>query len=435
MGKEKKYSAIANDPVTKRWHENLRRGSEVTATVAVRRLGRVCELLELDPKRLVAGAKKNPKRFQDALEDMVARLEAERKSPGYIVGLLKVVRSLLRYHDVVLTRKIKISNSGATPTIEDEQVPSQEELSRLLRSARPRIRVAMALLAFADLRPETLANFSGSDGLRLKDLPEMRVAGGEVTFARMPAMVAVRANLSKTRHKYFTFLSSEGCTYLKEYLEFRLRGGEKLAAESPLIGHERQAAAKNEFLRTQQLGDEIRECMRAAGVRKRPYVLRAYAETQLIIAESKGKISHPYLQFIAGHKGDIEARYSTNKGRLPPDMIEGMREAYKHCEPFMGTVAQPLEQASVVKEAKIEAIKTVAKNLFGVDLAEVRIAHEHELGRELNGEEEIQLYEREMLEAKRHHADELMNYLFADQEFAEMVRRKLRERAAKERIS
>ena len=53
--------------------------------------------------------------------------------------------------------------------------------------------------------------------------------------------------------------------------------------------------------------------------------MRAYAETQLIIAESKGKISHPYLQFIAGHKGDIESRYSTNKGKLPPDMIEDIR--------------------------------------------------------------------------------------------------------------
>jgi len=43
-------------------------------------------------------------------------------------------------------------------------------------------------------------------------------------------------------------------------------------------------------------------------------VLRAYCDTNMIIAESKGKISHPYMQFIIGHKGDIEARYSTNKG-------------------------------------------------------------------------------------------------------------------------
>jgi len=26
-----------------------------------------------------------------------------------------------------------------------------------------------------------------------------------------------------------------------------------------------------------------------------------------------------------GHKGDIEARYTTNKGRLPEDVVEDMR--------------------------------------------------------------------------------------------------------------
>ena len=54
-------------------------------------------------------------------------------------------------------------------------------------------------------------------------------------------------------------------------------------------------------------------------------MLRAYFDTNMIIAESKGKISHPYLQFLMGHKGNIEARYSTNKGVLPPDTIEDMR--------------------------------------------------------------------------------------------------------------
>jgi hypothetical protein len=48
----------------------------------------------------------------------------------------------LRYNDVILTRRIKISNSTATPTIENEQVPSQEELARILRASPPRIKVA-----------------------------------------------------------------------------------------------------------------------------------------------------------------------------------------------------------------------------------------------------------------------------------------------------
>ena len=172
--------------------------------------------------------------------------------------------------------------------------------------------------------------------------------------------------------------------------------GEKPTTTSPLITHERIEAATKPFMLTRKITELIRKAMRKAGVHKRPYVLRAYAETQLIIAESKAKIIHPYLQFIAGHKGDIEARYSTNKGRLPPDMIEDIREAYRRCEPFLSTIAQPTEQMTIIKEAKIEALKSIAKTMFGIDLLEVKIAKENEENRELTQDETIELFETEM---------------------------------------
>ena len=50
-------------------------------------------------------------------------------------------------------------------------------------------------------------------------------------------MVVVRATLSKAKHRYFTFLPQEGCTYLSEYLENRIREGENLKPDSPVIGH------------------------------------------------------------------------------------------------------------------------------------------------------------------------------------------------------
>jgi len=394
--KGKKYIDFEKNEDLQRWLRNIRRGSPVHADIVRRQLGKICEMLSTTPQGMVESAKNDLKRFQDSLEDLVTRLEAEKKSPGYIVGLLKAVRSWLRYNDIVLTRRIKVSNRNATPTIEGEQVPSQEELSRIFRASPARIRLAEALMAFGDLRPESIGNYDGSDGLMLKDFPELKIKGGKVEFEKIPTMLVIRPSLSKTRSKYFTFLSEEGCTYLKEYLEERVRNGEKLTPEAPLIGHERPGAAEKRFAQTRKITHFIRKYMRAAGVFKRPYVLRAYAETQLIIAESKGKISHPYLQFIAGHKGDIESRYSTNKGVLPPNMIEDMRKCYKDCEQFLSTIAQPLEQASIVKESKIEALKSIAKSLLGIDLLEVKVAKERELKRELTKDEEIELFENEI---------------------------------------
>jgi hypothetical protein len=402
MRGEHKYSALLEDEHIGRWAKNLARGSPITSEVALRRLGRLCELLSLSPKEIVAKARRDLAGFQDSLEDLVAQLESEHKSPGYILGILKAVKSWLRYNDVTLTRKIKITNSTATPTIENEQVPSQDELARIFRASPSRVKIAVALIAFADLRPQTVGNHNGLDGLMLKDLPEVRIENGEVKFEKIPIMIVVRPTLSKTKHKYFTFLSSEGCTYLKEYLDQRLRCGERVAPETPLIGHERPRKATKRFLLTRKVTHLIRMCMRKAGIRKRPYVLRAYAETQLIIAESKGKISHPYLQFIAGHKGDIESRYSTNKGVLPPDMIEDMRKCYKSCEPFLGTTIRQVEQADIVKEAKVEALKSIAKTMFGIDLTEVKIAKEKKSGKQLNPDEEIELLEIEIKKLREH---------------------------------
>jgi hypothetical protein len=248
------------------------------------------------------------------------------------------------------------------------------------------------------LRPETLGNHDGTDGLELRDLPEVRIIADkkQVEFDKIPTRVNVRANLSKTRQKYFTLLGSEGCTYLKEELEARMRRGEELTPESSVIEYERLSVKDRPHLKTRKITGLIRKAMRKAGVYKRPYVLRAYAETQLIIAESKGKISHPYLQFIAGHKGDIEARYSTNKGSLPPDMVDGMRNAYKDCEPFLSTLADLAQQSTIVKEAKIEALKSVAKSMFGIDLLDVKIAKENKEKKELNQDETIELFEIEI---------------------------------------
>jgi hypothetical protein len=107
-------------------------------------------------------------------------------------------------------------------------------------------------------------------------------------------------------------------TCIEEYLEDRVKQGERLGKDSPLLGFDPRGVKKNRFLRTTLVTRDIREA-----------ILRAYCDTNMIIAETKGWISHPYLLFIMRHRGDIEARYSTNKGVLPPNMIEDMRKAYK----------------------------------------------------------------------------------------------------------
>jgi hypothetical protein len=156
------------------------------------------------------------------------------------------------------------------------------------------------------------------------------------------------------------------------------------------------AKKEDHFLRTTLVTRDIKEAILRAGFNWRPYVLRAYFDTNMIFAESKGKISHPYLQFLMGHKGDIEARYSMNKGILPPEMIEDIRKCYKDSGSYLTTLTPPLEQSSIVMEAKIETLKSMAKSLLDIDLMEVKIAKERELGKDLEADETIELFECEL---------------------------------------
>lgn len=339
---------LEEEPDFRRWYENLSMGSKLTAKEGARMLYRFLKNHEdiSTPRELVEIARRDRREVEDILQDFVTRLHGEGKSGNYIANYLKVVRSWLNFNDVQLVRKIKIPNRNRTPTIEDERVPTQEELAIILRASKPRGACSVVLMAQSGLRPQVLGKTDGSDGLEIRDLPEMLVENGMISFTAKPTMVKVRRELSKAKHRYFTFLGEEGCTYLKEYLERRMAEGETLEPRSPVIavyqGWERAGyrinTLDNAHITRKSVTKEIREAMRPR-FEWRPYVLRAYFDTMLLIAESQGKITHAYRQFFMGHTGDIEARYTTNKGRLPESMIEDMREAYKRSQKFLQTTA------------------------------------------------------------------------------------------------
>ncbi len=335
MTMQPKYQELLLDEDVRRWFENLRAKSVLTATVALRNLGHYCELTETTPKEILNRARINEKDFRYEFTDFVRKLEKEGKAGSYIARFKKVILSWLKFNDIRLQLTVNISGENETPTIANERVPSREELARIMRKATSRGRVAIAIMAFSGLRPESLGDYEGTDGLRLGDLKELKLSD-EIQFDKIPVTVMVKSKLSKARHQYFSFIGEEGATYIKEYLEERRKQGEELTYESPLLQFDVRGVKKNAFLRTTLVTRDIREAIAQAGLKMRPYVLRAYFSTALDIAESKGMISHPWRQFIMGHKGDIEARYSTNK-RLPPDMIEEMRESYKKCLKYMET--------------------------------------------------------------------------------------------------
>lgn len=359
-----RWAKLLEDDEFRRWHENLARGSHATAVERARVLYRFLNIHDMTARALVDLAQQDRRRVEDLLSDFVDKLLKEGKSPGYVENYLKAVKSWLEYNEIRLVRRIKIGNRGATPTIDDERVPTAEELRTILCYAGERAKCSIGFIAFAGLRPEVLGTERGVNGLRVGDLPEMKIEKDRVFFAKIPPMVVVKANLSKIKKRYFTFLASEGCDYLQAYLEKRLALGEQLSCESPVIavapGYEEMGKSPtnrgSKFITTKNVTREIRESIRPR-FKWGPYVLRAYFDTQLLVAENHGKISHAYRQFFMGHKGDMEARYTTNKGRLPEEVIEDMRASFKNCEGYVSTRPQSREE-----DPELTTIRTMVES-------------------------------------------------------------------------
>lgn len=375
MRKARWAHLLEESPDFGRWFDNLARGSEATAGESARVLYRFLRIHDLTPAGLAEMGMEDVRAVEDLLMDFVTRLHGEGKAPGYIENYVKAVRSWLMFNGVRLVRRIKIGNLGSTPTIEDERVPTQDELRQIIGYAGSRGRCSISLMALAGLRPQVLGNRTGTDGLEVRDLPEMKLEAGRTAFSKIPTMVVVRPSLSKAKHRYFTFLAEEGCDHLKAYLERRLALGEELGPRSAVIavkaGHEATGFRDHGDLdsghvATRTVTNEIRRAMRPR-FKWRPYVLRAYFDTQLLIAENHGKISHAYRQFFMGHVGDIEARYTTNKGRLPEALIEDMRRRFTDSEGYLST------RKTEDKDPELTAIRTMVESgVLDLDKPNVR---------------------------------------------------------------
>ena len=286
---------LDSDENVRRWHANLARASPLTADSRIRRLNMFRKNTGTTPAEMVRIGKESSMKAEDMILDYVTWMETQNYAPGYIGDVVKALKSWLSYNYVDIRRKIKIANAQVPVTLQDEQVPTAAQLESIMNAADPRTRASMSLMAFAGVRPQVIGNHDGADGLRVSDIEGLAVrdSGSAVMLERTPAMVTIRPQVSKAGHKYFTFLTSQGCSYLLGYLRGRVAAGEALGPDSALICRKRAGRGPltdgSEFVTTKAVTYPMRAAIRSV-IRARPYVLRAYFDTQLLMAESNGCI-------------------------------------------------------------------------------------------------------------------------------------------------
>jgi hypothetical protein len=366
-GRPPKYVHLLDDRNVERWYEQTAKGARETANVFLRRLGHVCEKYETTPQRIARLGKKG---IRDLLADIIDDMDSHGYAGGYIASTMKVVKSWLRFNlRPVSDIRLRIPRANETPTVAQEMIPTKEELQKVFNAKSIRAKVAVAFAAFTAVRPEVLGK--GDEGLTLGDIVDLEWDSEKkiMLFKNMPAAVRVRPALSKTGHGYVTYLNAQGCGYLKQYLEGRLRDGERFEPETAVLTIQYRTQVQNrpklgdtvskkrgDFVHTQHVRALLKSAIVAAGFKWRPYVLRRYFDTNMLL-HAQRLIKRDYTVFMMGHKGDIEHIYTLHKG-LPEETLEEMRREYAEAS------ARHLETSGATDVTKDAVLNMVRRELL-----------------------------------------------------------------------
>lgn len=335
--------SLLGDPRILRWYKDHRAGS--TAEVQLGQIELFLRRSRLNVDQLIGHAKAQIAGGSRQFEDLIhSWIEAQRKAgrpDSYIATNWAAVRSFLKHEEAAPSWTPKLKVRFGT-TIMTEVVPSPDQLRAVLdRTPIHRIRALILLLATSGLRLGVIGTrFDPPNGLRLSAFPDLEIdtpAGPR--FRRTPVRIDVAAELSKAGHPYFTYATDEAAEELLAYFGERISRGEELTRRSPAFApepkashiHIRRAPDGTPFLSEKGIADEIRRAFRKvqpAGVRWRPYVLRGFASSQMMMGESAQLMTRDTREFILGHAADIGRRYNLGKGRVRQDLEDQVRDQY-----------------------------------------------------------------------------------------------------------
>lgn len=342
----------------RRWYENLANGSQETANVQLRHLWCFCDAMNVSPTHLVEVGRLGDSglsKVEDLLQDFVTKFQRTGKKGSYIKGVHKAVKSWLSFNHLRLWRKIKVR--GSTGQYKGP-VPDPAELIEIIEKSSLRGKVSICLMAYSALRPEVLG--SGTDGLKLGDLPDVRLAENQLDFIKIPGRIRVRKELSKTENEYISFYPERTSRYLKSYVEERIMDGEQITSDSAIISVQQgrelagfRKSRSNRHVTSKAISTEIRRAMRPKFT-FRPYDLRSYFETYSLKAESRYKLVRDFRVFMMGHKGDIEATYSLNRGQLPEDLIDEIQATYTKYLEFLDPQILQVRAEGIAKVSQLE---------------------------------------------------------------------------------
>jgi hypothetical protein len=169
-----------------------------------------------DPDAFLLLAKSDRKKAEEKLVDFIKR-ERGRVAPSTLVNPFAGIKSFLDFYEVDLNwRKIR-QVLPSNKKVANDRPPTIEEIRKLLSVCDLRMKVVVLILASSGIR------VGAFDGLKVKHLEFLQNGTGRLKV------------YAGTSDEYSTFVSPECVEAIREYFDSRLRAGEKIAPDSPLL--------------------------------------------------------------------------------------------------------------------------------------------------------------------------------------------------------
>lgn len=346
---QEKVKEILTDSDTKEWIETI--DSESAKINYQKHLAEYLLDRQLTINDLVRNFKKDEiseiKRVQAFVNKMIKRL-----APGTVANYVSAIKSRMQYDGIQFIKNVKILNRTRHPTVEDEVVPTKDQIISFLRNAKHGTQSIIALIAFLGVRFNVIAD------LRVKDFLEMRITeDNDIIFEKVPTRIKVRSELSKNGKEYQTFLIEFGCQIIRNSLLVRMKNGEKLDSNSFIVPIECKSSSLRK--RANFLARRCYTVFNKVGYKYRPYSLKNFFATALM----NSGLEQNWQTFFMGHSGVVQNEYTVRR-QQPTEQIEEMRQKFKEkIEPYL--IPQVNNSDATVRKE----FKKLAK-AFGLDVPE-----------------------------------------------------------------
>ena len=335
---QNKVKELLNDPDTVDWIATI--SSESAKINYQKHLAEYLLYRKLTIQNLITNFKKDENKEIKNVQSFANHM-LERLTGGTVANYISAIKNRMQYDSIPFTRTIKVPNRTYHPTVENEVVPTKDQIISFLRNGKHATQVIITLIAFTGFRFKVIAD------LRIKDFPEMRITeDNKIIFEKIPTRIKVRKELNeKKKGGYDTFLIETGCMIIKNSLEIRMTKGEKLDNDSLLVPTE----CKNTTIRqrAKAISRRLTTVFEKVEYDYRPYSLKNFFATALL----NSGLEQNLQTFYMGHTGPVQNVYSVQR-QQPAEQIEKMRKNFKekieiHLVPQEGSV-----DASVRKEFK-----------------------------------------------------------------------------------